>query len=111
MIWLATFGRLPVAVAADEVCSPHLLEERLDPLERRLGPPTMMVSEALGADLAARDRRVEIVAADSLMAAANFFVSIGEIELMSTTSCPWARPLAIPSGSNSTDFTSGVSEP
>ncbi len=43
------------------------------------------------------------------MRAANFLVSIGEIELMSTTILPGFKPAATPSGPNSTASTSGVS--
>ena len=40
-------GGLAVAVAADQRdVLAHQLEQRLDLLERRFGPPTMMVSEA-----------------------------------------------------------------
>jgi hypothetical protein len=43
------------------------------------------------------------------MLAANFFVSIGEIELMSMTSLPGASPSATPRSPNSTSPTCGVS--
>jgi len=44
-----------------------------------------------------------------LISAAKSLVSIGEIELISTTILPDDSPSAIPPGSNSTLFTSGVS--
>jgi hypothetical protein len=43
------------------------------------------------------------------ISAANFLVSIGEIELMSTTILPADSPEATPSAPNSTSATSGVS--
>jgi hypothetical protein len=49
----------------------------------------------LGADLAAGDRRVDVVGAELGDPRANFFVAIGEIELMSTTVLRVPEPLAL----------------
>ena len=66
MIWFATLRRLAVAVAADQRdVLAHQLEQRLDAVERRFGAADHdRQRRVLGADLAARHRRVEVVAAE-----------------------------------------------
>ena len=92
-------GGLPVAVAADQRdVLAHQFEQRLDPVERLLRAADHDgQARRLRADLAARDRRVEIVAAELVDARANSLVAIGEIELMSTTVLPADSPAATPS--------------
>ena len=70
----------------------------------------MMVSAAFFAPTSPPDTGASTYSQpSSLMRFANFFVSIGEIELMSTTILPRVSPSATPFAPNSTFSTSGVS--
>src|SRR5688572_25537790 len=74
------------------------------------GPPIMMVSAAFFAPTSPPETGASRYSQpSSLMRCANFLVSIGEIELMSTTILPFDKPSATPLAENSTLSTSGVS--
>ena len=101
MIWLATLRGLAVAVAADQRdVLAHQLEQRLRPGRTPpRSPPTMMVSDrGLGADFAARNRRIEIVAAELVDAAARTpWSRSARSSSCRRRSCPCVRPSATPS--------------
>ena len=112
MIWFATLVVWPVAVVADQGdVLAHQVEQRLHPVERRLRAADHdRERRRLGADLAARDRRIQVVAAELVdpLRERPWWRSARSSSCR-PRSCPCDRPSATPSRPNSTFSTSGVS--